>query len=170
MSQTSIPSKSEYQFLAVAGILVLLLGAPTVGSLLREPQPSVVVQSMSSGNRLPSSIGGEPQASSIGVSDSVSTSLEVSCNQQFEQKVTAGHVRLTGVSCKGFQGLSITNQTNGFSAAVIFTKNKKFTTDFIDLKEGENLVELKSLAKDGTEKIQSLKIIRRVPASAASSK
>jgi hypothetical protein len=80
------------------------------------------------------------------------------------QEVQASFVRLVGTPCEQTEGLEITNQSNGFSAAVIFTKGHHFTTDFIDLKEGENSLQIVSTQTDGSKVSQIFKVTRRSPA------
>jgi hypothetical protein len=183
MRQTSQRNKADAQFLLIAGMLVILLGVPTVYSLIKEPteNSSVVVHSASNSGRRPASY-------ELDMEDGFNVSIkkdpnfkedlqargpalvEFNCaKKDIQKEVDSGHIRITGSPCKPTDKLTVLNKSNGFSASVIFTKNQKFTTDFIDLKEGENSFEITTIAKDGSQQTRYMKVMRRLPATASSS-
>lgn len=173
MKKASDNSKSDSQFLIVTGLLVVLIGGPTISSLLRDPAPQVpmvTVQSANVNSRAPASVaevlsdskGGDTQAKAKN-----SLVVEFKCDDIVaNQEVSTSQVRIAGASCKSATRMSVLNKTNGFSASVIFTNNRKFTTDFIDLKEGKNSFEIVAFANDGSQQTHSMTVIRRAPTGA----
>ena len=158
-----LQAKIESKFLTITGVLVALLGAPAFISLLKEPTKADVVLVNSS--RAPASvvdtnIETEPAPSS-------QTSLvKYDCKSTATtSELRSNFVRFSGVPCLNTKDIEITNTTNGFSASVIFTKNQKFTTDFIELKEGENNLEITTTQNDGAKTSKIFKVLRRMPAS-----
>lgn len=147
---------------------MLLFGGPTIHSLVKEPspQPKVVAHLSASSNRSPASLDESIGSKPAPVAVSSPTLIEFGCKSKGEvvQEVDSGHIRITGTTCRPVEKLTVMNKTNGFSASVIFTKNKKFTTDFIDLKEGNNSFEITSTEKDGSQQIRVMNVVRRVPA------
>ena len=160
----------------VLGVSVVLFGVPAMLSLLNAPELEQLTVKKVDG-RTPASEGLPKQTKVDTVSVMTSSShshqkkgastalVQYDCDgKNAQQEVSGNYVRLTGLPCEDFEDLEITNQTNGFSAAVIFMKGKKFTTDFIDLKEGENNLEITAKLTDGSRISQIFKVIRRVPA------
>lgn len=170
MAPTSQVQKAESRFLLLVGTFAILFGVPAVLSFLKAPDvQSLSVQKLEA--RTPASVStqeGDSQALlTAAVPASNSTSLiQYDCEStSLQEEVRGSYVRFTGLPCKNVEDLEITNQTNGFSAAVIFTKGHKFTTDFIDLKEGENDLLINVVQSDGTKVAKTFKVVRRVPAS-----
>ncbi|GIL16662.1 MAG: hypothetical protein BroJett040_04130 [Oligoflexia bacterium] len=168
MRQSQQRAKIESQFLSITAVLVTLIGVPAFFSVMKDPTADVVrVYKVDSG-RSPASIElAENKYSQVEVSDKVST-LTVDCESQMdEQEVSSALVRFTGKGCSQGKEFQVVNQTNGFTASIVPLKNNQYTTDFIDLKEGVNQIEVVSHAEDGQPQKRSFVIHRRQPASEA---
>ena len=173
MDQASQVKKAESQFLLVIGTIVVLVGVPTVLSVFRAPDFAPMVSAQKLDSRSPASEqnANESNGTKIGADSLVreisSTALiQLDCeNQQGSTEVSGNYIRMTGSPCEDFEDVEITNKSNGFSAAVIFTKGHQFTTDFIDLKDGENNLEIIATRADGSKTSNFFKVIRRAPAS-----
>ena len=148
--------------------LVTLLGGPAVYSVIQEPAERVTQPDPSDG-REPASISksNRPEKLSQTGITSKSVVLDFTCEKRKSvQDVAGGLLRLRGSSCfkEGWKDFTITNKTNGFTAAVIFLNHKKFTTDFIDLNEGVNELNIQAKDSKGETVTQTLNV-RRLPAS-----
>jgi hypothetical protein len=176
MAIRSSREKTEAQFLAIMGVLVFVFGAPAFMSIVKGPeaiQPTVLSTNLNtiqngpaaSTIRLPASEGVELGDSKV----QKITIFEYDCNkpktQNLLNEVSAGYLRLSGKNCLQSSELEVVNETNGFSAAIIFTNDKKLTTDFIDLQEGENKLLISSKSASGARVTEILRINRRMPAS-----
>lgn len=166
----------ESRFLIITSFLVLLVGAPAIYSVVKEPQVlaernhSGAENSKNENSRKPASVvaqlisgSDEVVVKTQGITESVT--LNLGCDSK-DQEVTGTHLRVTGSSCanEDVKELSVVNVSNGFTAAVIFTKGNAFTTDFIDLKDGENNFEI--LTTDGRgQKSKRSFVVKRLPAS-----
>ncbi|PIS11327.1 MAG: hypothetical protein COT73_04625 [Bdellovibrio sp. CG10_big_fil_rev_8_21_14_0_10_47_8] len=158
----------EQRFLSITLLLVAMLGVPALYSTMREPRAKTEV-SLEEGRllsaRTPASIMTEGAV--LPVRNSVKSkplTLNYSCSDfEEDQEVDANLLRLRGPSC--IQEMSITNQTNGFTASIISLKENGFTTDFIDLSPGENTLEIKGINSEGKVVQQFLKVHSRSPAS-----
>lgn len=173
----SAREKTESQFLLITGILVTLLGGPAFFSLVREPSPEIIKVTKQE-SRSPASIDhgrsrellSETHQSGVREMNSV---VQLHCSENTPQivaekmqpQVQAATLRIAGVGCRKESNIAIQNKTNGFTAAVIFTQENQFTTDYINLNPGDNELELVSQFKGGKKVTQRLKINRRVPAS-----
>lgn len=161
MKNKSIQHK---RFLITTILIVIALGVMDIVSFLTEPvhhedKVSVV-------------LGRGP----ANVVDEVVTELpkrvtaDFNCAQDYQNiEVDGSRIRLKSNSCENFRtsDLTITNKSNGYTASIFQMKNNEFTTDFIDLKYGENQVEVKMKDAAGYEKTHSLTVHRRAPASAS---
>ncbi len=86
------------------------------------------------------------------------TSLEVNCDKPLEAQTTASKVRLTGALCgmsseaenAGPAKLSVNSESSKFSATV-FTDSStgKFSTEYIPLAQGRNVIHLSFDYSDG---------------------
>jgi hypothetical protein len=146
--------------------LLILLGGPTVYSVIQEPvgesQPTDVTRGPANVNPAVR----QTKGSHKGIT-SRSIVLDFSCEQKnLVQDVDGTLLRLRGTSClkDNWKDLTVTNQTNGFTASIIYLKNKGFTTDFIDLKEGVNELNIQATDEKGQSVSQKLRV-RRLPAS-----
>ncbi len=162
----------EKRFLSITAILIVLLGVPAVWSVVREPQAVAVKESSVAPetHRQPASVvTAQPTAQSRrNAIHSKSVVLNYDCKQAPSLEVDGTLLRLKGQnsSCLNdkWTDVSVTNHSNGFTAAVIFLKNG-FTTDFIDLKEGDNDLEIHAKDDKGQAISQKITVKRRSIAS-----
>lgn len=147
-----------------------MIGAPAVLSVVREPEeagsrsshqhPVAVTKdaAVKALDRQPASLE-KLEVPRRNVIHSKSVVMNYDCKQLSDVEVDGTLLRLKGQdsTCMNdkWTDISITNHTNGFTASVIFLKNG-FTTDFIDLNEGENKLEIQ--AKDDKGQVVSQKI------------
>lgn len=78
------------------------------------------------------------------------------------KEVDATHLRLKG-KFKFGKATRIINQTNGFTAA-IFSDEKKYSTDFIELQDGQNQILVEWKDQKGLVQKSQLNIYKRLPA------
>lgn len=162
----------EKRFLLITFTVVALVGGPTVFSIIRDPQVKTSVSSVG-GNRSPASVSEDvTHDEDFQVRNPVqakSISLQLPCdNLSSSHEIDGSLLRLTG-SCQdgAWKGLNVTkviNKTNGFTADVIIVPAKGFTTDFIDLAAGENVIEITVKDEKGAETQANLHVNRK-PAS-----
>ena len=156
-------NRQHRKFLSVTILVVLMFGAMDMISLLAEPvylDDGMTVAF----DRKPASIDAEEV-----LEESPKNAIaDFSCIENSQKlEVDGGRVRIRSNSCESFKisDFAITNVSNGYTASVFPIKNNEFTTDFIDLKYGENQVEIKMRTIDGNDTTQSLVVHRRTPAS-----
>lgn len=153
---------SEWKFLATTGFLVAMIAVPTLASLIAPDvvsRETLVLRPTELKSREPASL---PMAlgsskKSIVIQDTkkelnnlLSSNLisyDFSCSKikAKDFHVEGGYLQLKGKDCsKGKQGpkLSITNKSNGFTAAVFMMSEKEYQTDLIQLNEGENQISI----------------------------
>ena len=152
----------EKNFFLLTAVIVLMLGFPTLSSLVSEPigKSEVTVVSEAS-SRGPASASVDP------LTKPSSVTVEVDCGSMPQNLVVEGsHLRLKSSHCRDLDviGLSVVNKSNGFTASIFPTKDNQFTTDFMDLAEGNNSFELKLRDSSGQEKTHEIKIQKRAPA------
>ena len=165
MSKTSPQADLDSRFLTITATLLALVGAPAFFSLVQEPKQVVQVSQAEPLARSPASLSEE---GSQGLQLAKNTSLDLTCDAAEKiEDVQANYLRLKGSPCLDSEvgEITVTNKTNGFTAEVIFTQDSKFTTDFIDLKVGENKIEIETLGKNGTKTTQLVIVNKRSPAS-----
>jgi hypothetical protein len=168
----------EQRFLLMTVFLVALVGAPAVYSVVREPQEltaEAATENLNpdadSAQRSPASIESNSQGRSAIKSKSVV--LDYTCKGKSKTfEVDGTLMRLKGKGClnENWKDLTVVNQTNGFTASVIFLKSNDFTTDFIDLKEGDNHLSIQGTDETGKAVTQKFVVKRRFPASAENSR
>lgn len=183
----------EKRFLLITSFMLILIGAPAVMSVVREP---VLVLEESAGatgvGATASSAVAGGQARGVASARSPSPSqtlksesthrnaiqsrsvvMEYECKKLRDAEVDGTLLRLKGQdeTClnEKWTDISITNHSNGFTAAVIFLK-KGFTTDFIDLKEGDNNLEIQAKDDKGQTITKKFTVKRRSIASVEDSK
>lgn len=172
MAKRTRQRNPEIQFLSIMAALVCLMGVPAVMSVLDEPELQEQVELASSG-RGPASIQQEMleksetdlRNPSMNVAKSVTVAWE--CNSK-ESVISEGtHLRLTGSLCQDFSlgTIQVKNQTNGYTASVIMTGDKNFTTDFMELHSGENTFEISGTDQKGHTVVKHFTIKKRAPAS-----
>ncbi|MCE3009833.1 MAG: hypothetical protein LW875_04385 [Proteobacteria bacterium] len=155
----------EQQFLKVTFVFVTLLSIPTTWSIVSEPQKE---QNQATQGRQPASVGPTESATEAVKALGQNVTADLGCNYELPESIDATHLRLVRSKCgqgASLKELEITNITNGFTASVVFLKQEKVTTDYIDLADGENLFLIKGTAADGSTFEKKLTIQRRSPAS-----
>lgn len=147
----------------------MLVGGPAVYSVVSEPNIKVVV----GGDRKPASTGSQVVAEENTHRNAIkakSVTIEVACSQGEQAQETDGSLLRLKSECwkMNSDAISVTNTTNGFTASVIETKNNGFTTDYIDLQEGPNRLEISAKNSQGETVSKTMIVNRRLPASQAS--
>jgi hypothetical protein len=155
----------EARFFLVSFSLLVIVGIPAAYSVVQDPTASASEMSDGSG-RGPASVedNGEAVRNSA---KAKSVTLDWNCQDQSTlEKVDGTHLRLRGHLCdnQNPHSLSIVNESNGYTAAVILTKNEEFTTDFIELKDGDNQFQIAYVDNNGSKAIRHL-TIKKVPGS-----
>ncbi len=162
----------EQRFLLITSFLVALIGAPAVYSVVKEPQSLESLakkQTSTSQDRSPASV--KPIVSESSQKNAIksrSVVLDYSCAHEKSSKEVDGTLlRLRGKGCKNSQwkNVSVVNQTNGFTATVVVLKDNQFTTDYIDLQEGDNQIAIKGTDENGKSVNRTFVVKRRFPAS-----
>ena len=163
----------EQRFLLITILLVGLIGAPAVYSVVKDPTQTKSARKSSASKasaRQPANI---EKASETGRNriQSKSVVIDFPCKDQGKvHDVDGTLLRLRGGSCISdkWEKVAVVNQANGFTGSVIFLKDNKFTTDFIDLQEGENKLEIQGVDEKGQTVSRTLTVNRRMPASEGS--
>ena len=147
-------------------LMFVFVAVPVTSSLLESPvksQGATVVKSTSEISRLPAS----ERSMTLNANEvsSVST-FQFDCNTP-SLTLDGNQVRWVGKWCAGkeWEKLEVVNQTNGFTASVMALRDLNFTTDFVDLAEGENEFSFKATLADGEVVQKTVKVFRRSPAS-----
>lgn len=161
------PLHPEFKFLAVTAVLVVLLGVQTFFSLVEKPEAEVFrpVALETTASRNPASV--VTSVASLQQTVGASQVFEWDCGQTTQSiAVTGSQLRIKGGKC---QNVEVKNSTNGFTASVFQTSKEEFTTDFIDLAEGDNKIQIISLQADGTKTSYELLVFKQPEASLNSS-
>jgi hypothetical protein len=155
--------RSELHFMFVLLLLVAVAAVPVFLSFHSDEKDPVVVEVK---HELPVR---EPasQPEVVGANTKAAT-LHVGCKKEVQQQeVSSNYVRIEGAPCASTDSIQIVNQSNGFSASVFFNRDNSYTTDFIDLSEGDNELKLNIANSDGTQTQKTVHVSRRIPASNA---
>jgi hypothetical protein len=171
MNKSPHKAQAEFRFLLIMLVLVALLGVPTFISLTQAPPleaQAIQLNQVNNETRTPASLSFDSNQIMTAPSQKSSTSLlNLDCKRKnLKKEVDSSYVRLMGSPCKNTDGLEIVNKSNGFSASVIFIRGRNFTTDFIDLSEGENNLEITETQDNGTKISRNFTVFRRTPATA----
>jgi hypothetical protein len=156
----------DQRSLKVLAVLVLLLAGPVlwswtspVGQTLSIPEP--IEKSIRNLASVASTEATDDRKSGkLGRPVTVQWNLS---SAPFVKEIDGTHVRIKGL-LKGFKTESILNETNGFTASIFLTGNE-FTTDFIELKEGLNLIQVDLTDAKGQKVTKKIEVTRRAPAS-----
>lgn len=160
--------KSENSFLGLTFFLVLALSVPVASNLFLPVQSGLsnrlkkkITDNELPAGRLPANT--EALASHrpvIGFAKSLS--VDIGCKPEVALgEVSGHHLRLTGALCQAEETLTVKNLTNGYTANLIHFKKKGFTTDFMDLSEGENSIEITRTNAEGLSQTQNVKVTRQ---------
>ncbi len=153
-------------------IAVVLLGAGVAASLIQPPLSvalmKVKLQSETkidvAVDREPASV--KPQFSALDIDDKGTQAVDFNmpCEGSGRFSRNVAQVRLTGEVCgksnSPIETSEIRNVTNGFSATVFYPKSNVFTTDYITLANGKNLIRIQHVLKSGA-KVQRDFVIER---------
>lgn len=161
----------EQRFLIATILLVGLIGTPAVYSVVKDPTAGKSRQAkigtvVAPAGRQPAN-SEKSDSPSRTETRSKSVVLDYPCqNRGKTLEVDGTLLRLKGGSCisKKWQNLLVVNQANGFTGSVIFLKDSRFTTDFIDLQEGDNQIRIQGQDEKGRFVSQVLTVKRRTPA------
>lgn len=162
---SALQNQMEKHFLVTTAVLVVFLGLPALYSMLKPPHSSdsLAAQSPGKTDRRIASVSLEhddvPQNEF-----NQSVSMDVSCQGPLQLgDVQVGHLRFRGAFCGSLiETVEVKNITNGFTAAVIALRDNQFTTDFMDLTEGENKIQISRKTDLGVQ-VQDV-TVRRAPA------
>jgi len=160
-------SRTETQFLIVLSALVLTFGIPVFLSFQGDKSNVTKTVAKAILTEVPVQVR-EPSSEKVTTLSQSSTSVtfNLPCNKEPEKKtVDSSFVRLEGTGCGASKKIEIQNVSNGFSASLFFTEGNSFTTDFIDLQEGENELKVHRFQADGTDSLKTVHIHRRAPSS-----
>lgn len=148
----------EAKFLSIAVVAVLTLGFFSSRGFLKAPASEYLPPS----GRQPASFGGVSDATGRRDETRLETLVWDCQDLGPEASRTSGsHIRLKSRFCDSgpVQQLSVKNLSNGYTASV-FVDSKGFSTDFIDLREGENEIEISWEAGHGTRQSRKLRLSR----------
>lgn len=152
----------EKEVLLSLGALVLFLGVFVVRNLGADAikkQKTDVAQHLSRG---PASIE-MIQEKLPAYKFSKSLSVVLTCDDEHSlEQVFGSHLRLLGTKCYQSTQVIVRNVSNGYTATIFDTAKDSFTTDFIELSSGENVIEIEHLNNQGILKKNKLKINRAV--------
>jgi hypothetical protein len=156
----------EIRFLLVSFSILVVLGVPAAYSLVQDPATGATAE-VASSSRQPASL----ESSGEQVRNAVKThsvTLDWNCGKENSlQQVDGTHLRLRGHLCRQqrSESFSVVNESNGYTAAVILTGDQQFTTDFIELKDGDNNFQIAYYDQNGSKEIRHLTVKKRLPAS-----
>ncbi|MEI7973579.1 MAG: hypothetical protein WCH11_04345 [Bdellovibrio sp.] len=146
--------RDEKDFLKILASIIFIVGTPAFFTLFqRSSESSSFSQAVSSAR--------DPASVSSSVASSPGASLvNLDCGQRLQNTSTeSSHLRLAGTLCDPKSGTyQIRNETNGYTATVIQTPDAHFTTDFIELSPGINVISVKDV---GSLQARQLHIHRR---------
>ncbi|MBX2988507.1 MAG: hypothetical protein KF802_11485 [Bdellovibrionaceae bacterium] len=164
-----LPS-SDWKFLLLTAFVVLLLGVQTVSDAVGEEDNAFdLAARQAESERAPASLPEfMPRPSGASFRDAL-LELDWSCPKSpaTEVRIKGGQLRLHGKSCaEGFSAerLSITNETNGFTASVFDKGRHEYETDLIQLREGANKIRLQYMNSSGktVEKILTVNAVSAI--------
>lgn len=149
----------ENKFFYIVGLLVFLTSFPVLSSLLSDSHLQQDIYASAAG-REPAST--EPSAIDRNQSwnKAKNSTLEISCKSLLtESQVLASHLRLLGQNCN-WEKIRVKNLRNGYTASVVVMDSARFTTDFIELSDGTNQIEISAIDSKGSEIINTVHIER----------
>ena len=155
----------EQQFLFLTFLLALAIGIPSARSVLfsTEINSSLVT----GGQRAPAAIGPSEVIYDRNLSwnKTKNLTLRMDCAQlNFSSDIEASHLRLISENCD-LTDVLVKNSRNGYTASIVKLQQNQFTTDFIELAEGENLLQFSGKDKKGQAVVREFRVQRRLPAS-----
>jgi len=160
--------KAKTQFTRGLLVLVCILGITSILSLINEPLQTDV-EEVTTTDWQPQQARGVASMVQPTAPNPISEVFEVDCSgsiQNFE--TTSSRIRLKGANCQTGPGINtaqIKNSSNGFVATVFHQTPSSFTTDYINLSEGTNEIQLNFQNEKGNSE-RKISVVRK-PASNA---
>lgn len=146
---------SDIQFLAVTFMVVLLLGGPTVWSLVSEdhvtPAEEIAMTAVPTAKeRAPASL---PPSRGIAKTAPL-TQFDLKCSTKVSKDLAVNDhfVQIQGKTCmKHFDAekLEIVNKSNGYTASVFVSGADQYQTDLIKLQNGKNEISIRYVSGTG---------------------
>jgi len=162
------PNKLEQSLLLVTAGITLVFGVLTWHSLLpgKEAVANTTLQRQPAASRvdLTAAPHGTPALSARQAS---STVLDVGCldkePQEIELPQKVQHLRGRGEWCGlgQLRSSKILNHSNGFSGTVFSLPEKRFTSDYLQLKKGENQIVVRVSGGQGESRLQQVFVKRQ---------
>ncbi len=152
------------------------LGIPVAMSIVREPQQ--LLPQAQEQKEIKRSLASIPTRKEIVPKKELSPVqaaivIDLKCPNKNEFVVESAMLRFKGLQSdcisNHWKDLRLTNETNGFTAEIFFHK-EFFTTDYIDLQEGQNEITFHATKEDGEKVSQKIVIQRRSIASQSEKK
>jgi hypothetical protein len=155
----------EHQFLFLTLFLALAMGVPAGRSLLEQPESVLVVSSSREPGRAPAAVTSSTVGDrNISMNKAKNITVVLDCKSlDLSSEVDASHLRLISSNCL-WSDVVIKNNRNGYTASIVDLGSNKFTTDFIELADGENLLELSGRDSQGKTIAKKFRV-KRAPAS-----
>lgn len=163
-----MPQNSDFKFLAVTALVVTLLGVQTFrdtfGDDLSEGGAPVLQSSRAPASVAPTALTPAKSASS---SEALLMDWDLNCGGDLskETQVTSSYLRLRGKACGEVQlqsgKVTLTNETNGFTASIFAKGKTAYETDLIQLREGANLIRLHYVTSGGRKVETVLTVISK---------
>jgi hypothetical protein len=167
--------RQELNFLGQLVVLVFIAGGYAVLSLSSplpietKARPSIEVSEedinlgpdkAKKDERLPASVASINAATTITASKSVVSSVNWNCQNKGGETIETEslQLRLKGF-CKEVASLNIINASNGYTASVFTNENSEYSTDFIQLSIGENILKIQSTNEKGEIVEKQIKVV-----------
>jgi hypothetical protein len=169
---------TEWKFLLTTAFLVATIAVPTLASLISSEAPVtpeiLVLKPQLQKTREPASLphlkgpdkavviqDANKELNNLISENSINFDFRCAKDAALEFKVQGSYVQLKGRDCgknTSAPKLSVTNKTNGFTASVFFTDGKQYQTDLIQLKEGENQIQIQYETSSGKSEQRILNV------------
>ncbi len=148
--------------------LVVLLAVPTLMSWLTPvaTMSELRLAERETGGRGPASLSTEASIETPSKTGRLSRPVLLewhASGKEISKDVFGTHLRLKG-HLKGMKAAAIVNETNGFTAS-LFTDGAEYSTDFIELREGQNKIKVELTDSKGRAVTKRIEVVRRRPAS-----
>lgn len=146
--------RDEKDFLKILASIIFIVGTPAFFTLFQRSSDLSSLSQAVPSTRVPASDSRSAQQSPD------ASLVNLDCGQRLQNTSTeSSHLRLAGTLCDPKSGsYQIRNETNGYTATVIQTPDAHFTTDFIELSPGLNVISVKDV---GSLQARQLQIHRR---------
>ena len=145
--------------------LIFAVGLMTLASLLNPFEfAAQAAHSEVNHSRKPASLTKESAETPLVFHEDILKTIHLGCHTNQSKYVQIApetrQVRITGSHCtfnkETFQKTIINNKSNDFIATVFELPNLQYTSDYIQLSLGKNLIEIQEVSMDGTLKISQL--------------